>query len=804
MPRRTTPMPQRSTLRPPRGPIALPRGPVMPRRRPMLTLATGLAAALTVAVMGAALAFSAPLMTADANDVPDAITSLRFVAPNPADPSAPLRVGQQFRMDATWSVPDSAQPGDTFSLTFPSPVSGNSSTFVMNDPAGDDVGTCVVSSNNFTCTLSDYVLTHSAVQGTLYFYATVTGSYDELIFQTSWNSTFRLDVPPYDPNPGPGPDPNPGPVPPPSQIEKTVGNAGAQGQRWVVKVVGSQLRFNGADVVLTDTYDPNIIINFADFAVQRYDAALFGTSPPFTSLTEGSGPDTYTLVRDAGPNSFQLTIHDALPDQLYTIWYGSSVRPGTPNGTVLVNTIEGRGSSSAQWVHTGAGGDGSGQQGSLAVTKVTAGGGTPPTGTFPIRVSCTRNGAEVSGYPRDAAVAAGSSVTFDGIPLGAQCTVTETDTRGAESTTYSQRTVTVSSATEPVVVTVTNTYEAAPTGALTVTKRTAGTGSVPAGPFPIRVECSHDGSAVAGYPRDAQILADETASFTGLPIGAVCTITETDSRGATSVGYSAQTVTITDDATAVSVTITNTYQPRTGSLAVTKRVDGDGPAPSGTFPITVICGQDDAMFPGFPRVLDILAGRTATIENIPVGARCSITESDSRGATRVGYSAQLVTITDAVTPVEVTVTNTYLAPRGALVVTKKVAGDGTAPSGTFPIEVECTQGATTVAGLPYRGQVAARESIELDNIPVGATCTITETDSRGASSVRYSQQTVTITQAATPVTVTVTNTYTAPPAGLALTGRSFGLGLGVLATAQAAFLLGALLILLSSRRRSRA
>lgn len=772
----------------------------MPRRRPVLSLVVALGAALAVAIAGAVLAFTAPIIAADAQDVPGAITSLRFVAPDPANPSAPLKPGQQFRMDATWSVPDTAQPGDTFSLVFPSPITGNSSTFVMNDPSGNDVGTCVVVGNNVTCTLSDYVLTHSGVQGTLYFYATVSGAYDRLVFSTSWGGTFDLDVPPYDPNPGPTPDPTPGPVPPPTAISKTVGHS-AGAQRWVVQVPGSQLRFNGSDVVLTDTYDTHLRIDLSTLVVQRIPTSLYGTASAPVALREGSGADTYTLVRDAGPNSFQLTIHDAMPDQIYSLWYSSTVAPGTADGTVLTNTIVGLGQSSAQTVYSGAGGDGGGTQGRLTVTKATAGTGDAPAGSFPMSVTCVRNGATVVGFPREAQIAAGASVTFDAIPLGAECTVTETDPRGADSVAYSQRTVTVASATVPVVVTVTNTYAAAPTGALAITKRTAGTGAVPAGPFAIRVECAREGAAVAGYPRDGQILPDETLRFDRIPVGAVCTITETDSKNATSVGYSAQTVTITEEDTPVAVTIVNTFQPGTGSLTVTKRVDGDGVAPTGAFPISVVCGEEDALLPGFPRLLEILAGRTATIEDIPVGAQCRITETDSKGATRVGYSAQLVTITDATTPVEVTVTNTYVASRGALIVTKRVAGDGTAPSGTFPLEIECTRGSTAVAGFPYRAEIAARKSIELDAIPVGSTCTITETDSRGASSVRYSQQTVTITDATTPVTVTVTNTYTAPPPGLAFTGRGVGWGLGVLGTAQAAFLLGALLLLTARRRR---
>ena len=674
----------------------------MPGRRPLLSLIVALGAALAVAIAGAVLAFTAPIIAADAQDVPGAITSLRFVAPDPANPSAPLTAGQQFRMDATWSVPDTAQPGDTFSLVFPSPITGNSSTFVMNDPSGNDVGTCVVVSNNVTCTLSDYVLTHSGVQGTLYFFATVSGGYDRLIFSTSWGGTFELDVPPYDPNPGPTPDPTPGPVPPPTAISKTVGHT-TDGQRWVVQVPGSQLRFNGSDVVLTDTYDAHLRIDLSTLTVQRVPTSLYGTSTAPVALHEGAGPDTYTLVRDAGPNSFQLTINDAMADQVYSLWYSSTVAPGTADGTVLTNTIVGVGQSSAQTIYSGAGGDGGGEQGRLTVAKAVAGGGEAPAESFPMSVTCVRNGATVDGFPREAQIAAGASVTFDAIPLGSECTVTETDSKGADSVAYSQRTVTVASATVPVVVTVTNTYEAA----------------------------------------------------------------------------------------------------RTGALAITKRVDGDGVAPTGAFPMSVTCGEEDALLPGFPQVLEILAGRTATIEDIPIGAQCRITETDSKGANRVAYSAPLVTITDATTPIEVTVTNTYLAPRGALIVTKKVAGDGTAPSGTFPIEVECTHGSTAVAGFPYEAEIAARKSVELDAIPVGATCTITETDSRGASSVRYSQQTVTIADATTPVEVTVTNTYTAPPPGLALTGRGVGWGLGVLGTAQAAFLFGAIL-LLSARRRRRA
>ena len=175
-------------------------------------------------------------------------------------------------------------------------------------------------------------------------------------------------------------------------------------------------------------------------------------------------------------------------------------------------------------------------------------------------------------------------------------------------------------------------------------------------------------------------LTSANSPITGIPEPATqCTVTETGTGTATATGYSvdgagtfsasAPNVTIATGA-ASAVVVRNSYL---GSLDVTKVVSGTA-ATGTTFTVGVNCDND-----AFDRTVTFGATGTLTSANspitgIPAGTQCTVTETGKGGATTVAYkvgsgspSATPPTVTIAAGAQTVTVTNTYVASRPALV-----------------------------------------------------------------------------------------------------------------------------------------
>lgn len=106
-------------------------------------------------------------------DYPDAIEPASIVVSTVGDADAVV-AGDKVRVDASWSVPDSAVGGETFGFTLPKEFARSGITFSV--PATDDptqtVAECVVSGDAapvVTCTLTDYVNGRTGVSGSLWF-----------------------------------------------------------------------------------------------------------------------------------------------------------------------------------------------------------------------------------------------------------------------------------------------------------------------------------------------------------------------------------------------------------------------------------------------------------------------------------------------------------------------------------------------------------------------------------------------------------------------------------------------------------
>jgi Domain of unknown function (DUF5979) len=208
--------------------------------------------------------------------------------------------------------------------------------------------------------------------------------------------------------------------------------------------------------------------------------------------------------------------------------------------------------------------------GSLDVVKVVAGSGQPdPGATFTVDVDCDDDAFDTTlVFDADGNLTSGTS-PITGIPVGTQCTVTETGDGGADAVTYNPGganppTVTIVG-NQTVTVTVTNTFNLDQVvGSLDVLKVVTGPGDPdPGATFTIEVDCDDDAFDTTLVFDASGNLTSGTSPITGIPVGTQCTVTETGDGGADGVTYnpggaSPPTVTIVGNQT-VTVTVTNNF-----------------------------------------------------------------------------------------------------------------------------------------------------------------------------------------------------------------------------------------------------
>lgn len=277
--------------------------------------------------------------------------------------------------------------------------------------------------------------------------------------------------------------------------------------------------------------------------------------------------------------------------------------------------------------------------------------------SFTAHLECTIEGETV--YEDDVTLEPDQPVTVGELPLGAECTFTGEDDSGQTSWSSSSGTVT-RAPTEVQTVTLTNVYDAADLviGKVVATDALDENGDPPQfGPFLVAVQCTFLGDRVYadGYgalaPMWRLLEADETWLLAGLPVGSQCHVGEVTTAGASSTSITVVTVdgsvttagtgadvTLTaNEATAVNaVAITNTYA--VGSLAIEKRVVGPGASEASdvSFTFHVTCTMDTIISTRvvYDGDVEVAPPYPATLQNdtLPVGAECTVVETDDGGA----------------------------------------------------------------------------------------------------------------------------------------------------------------------------
>jgi hypothetical protein len=390
--------------------------------------------------------------------------------------------------------------------------------------------------------------------------------------------------------------------------------------------------------------------------------------------------------------------------------------------------------------------------------------------SFDFTVQCTWEGQTVLALTSFSLDRVGTtSRTFSDLPAGASCTVTETGTGGADSTTIVTRNGTVNATTATTTLVagtntaaVTNNYAVS---SFTVTKDSVGGASAQygQGPFTIHVSCTAPGGASA-FEADLSLADGASRTIENLPDGSTCAATEADNLGAddTTTAFEAGDLVSGDTVTVTKtnpghVTISNWYL--TGALTVTKSVSGDADDFGvGPFTIAIECVRDGIVATVTDPERELEPGAmSTTFTGLPSGASCTVSESDSAGASssfistdgttalttdvRAGHAFEIVVnptshVDDQAQADTVHVVNRY--DDASIVVTKTITSAAVDQAGTaigygpFPVSVTCTFEGATIYESPAGTELEAGTPFTVPDLVRGASCTITETDDMDA------------------------------------------------------------------------
>ncbi|SNS98974.1 LPXTG-motif cell wall anchor domain-containing protein/conserved repeat domain-containing protein [Micrococcales bacterium KH10] len=438
--------------------------------------------------------------------------------------------------------------------------------------------------------------------------------------------------------------------------------------------------------------------------------------------------------------------------------------------------------------------------------------------------ACTFGGAQVLGVADQSfTLTPGQSRTITGVPVGSECTVTESNAANAASTTVevtqdgtTGSPTTATSASFTVIadstggdvntgVAFTNHYTV---GSFKITKAVSGAGASAwgAGPFEISMRCTSARTVDPVVFEDTVTLSPSTTlewQIDNLPTDAQCAWEETEHGGANQTDAASGTRYIgTQSPTApLEVTVTNHFH--LGSVAVEKLVVGGGSSEYGDGPFTVnlACtrtvngaAQSISIPGGATRVLIGPDDLSTLYEGLPVGAECTLTETVPGGASNssisVTQSGGTPTVTAGtvaeftitrdfgnVTSTEVEMTNTFNV--GTLQIEKLRTGTGATDfgSGPFTVQAVCTwvkDGDTLPVALPNDGIVTldAANGYEatITGIIASATCYVTETANGGAHETTYAPADQANPNRSAPVTI-VENGSATPQASVSITNR---------------------------------
>ena len=297
---------------------------------------------------------------------------------------------------------------------------------------------------------------------------------------------------------------------------------------------------------------------------------------------------------------------------------------------------------------------------------------------------------------------------------------------------------------------------------------------------------SVDGAVKANTDTELTANTDGTpvdgASF---PVGTECKVTrEADEAVVDHTVKTAglnTTVTLKEGKVADNIaTVTNTYTQKIGTFQMKKLINAPADDAAFVAPKTVkftyTCNADSVdktVKAGVATEVSVPVGDTPVDGSVfPVGTKCTVAQESEHAV--AGYNSVPAGLTQPVTITEgkvanniATVTNTYTKQVGSFSVTKVVDADPTIidldPDHEYSFNYVCTKDGAEVAKGELK--VNGDNTVKSPDIPVGASCTVTEDEAsaRGAVDnavldVKVSGPAVITENTTTPVTVT--NKYT--------------------------------------------
>ena len=297
---------------------------------------------------------------------------------------------------------------------------------------------------------------------------------------------------------------------------------------------------------------------------------------------------------------------------------------------------------------------------------------------------------------------------------------------------------------------------------------------------------SVDGAVKANTDTELTANTDGTpvdgASF---PVGTECKVTREADEAV--VDHTVKTaglntaVTLKEGKVADNIaTVTNTYTQKIGTFQMKKLINAPADDAAFVAPKTVkftyTCNADSVdktVKAGVATEVSVPVGDTPVDgSEFPVGTKCTVAQESEHAV--AGYNSVPAGLTQPVTITEgkvanniATVTNTYTKQVGSFSVTKVVNADPTSidlnPDHEYSFNYVCTKDGAEVA----KGELKVNDAntVKSPDIPVGASCTVTEDEAsaRGAVDnavldVKVSGPAVITENTTTPVTVT--NKYT--------------------------------------------
>ena len=279
-------------------------------------------------------------------------------------------------------------------------------------------------------------------------------------------------------------------------------------------------------------------------------------------------------------------------------------------------------------------------------------------------------------------------------------------------------------------------------GTLTVSKTVSGGPSpLPALSFPFSVSCT---GGATPFSASGSVSAGVSAQVSGIPAGAICSVTE-DSKPAVP-GYTWGAEQITNPAGVMApggtlaASIANALSPNPGTLTVSKTVSGGpSPLPALSFAFSVSCTGGAAPVGGFSANGSVSAGGSTSVGNIPAGSACTVTEGAKPPVTNYTWGAEQITNPGAPMAaggtLAATIANSLTRDQVNVTINKAVTGAPAAGApGSYGFSLACDTGTYTGAVSIAANGTSGSTTVQ---VPQGATCSALNETSKATPPANY-------------------------------------------------------------------